>query len=99
MYKRQGDSTVGSRVNIGCGTITCNYDGFKKHRTVIEDEAFIGSNSNLVAPVTVEKGSYVASGSTITSTVPAGSLAIARCKQEIKEGWAERRKEKNVKNV
>lgn len=69
-----GDSTVGSRVNIGCGTITCNYDGFKKHRTVIEDEAFIGSNSNLVAPVTVEKGSYVASGSTITSTVPAGSL-------------------------
>lgn len=94
-----GDSTVGSRVNIGCGTITCNYDGFKKHRTVIEDEAFIGSNSNLVAPVTVEKGSYVASGSTITSTVPAGSLAIARCKQEIKDGWAERRKEKNVKNV
>jgi len=94
-----GDSTVGCKVNIGCGTITCNYDGFKKYRTVIEDGAFIGSNSNLVAPVTVEKGSYVASGSTITSTVPAGSLGIARCKQDIKEGWADRKREENINNM
>jgi bifunctional UDP-N-acetylglucosamine pyrophosphorylase/glucosamine-1-phosphate N-acetyltransferase len=87
-----GDATIGEDVNIGAGTITCNYDGRTKHPTVIEDGAFIGSDSALVAPVTIGKGAYVAAGSTIVKDVPAESLGIARGRQEIKEGWARKRK-------
>ncbi|MEK7881224.1 MAG: bifunctional UDP-N-acetylglucosamine diphosphorylase/glucosamine-1-phosphate N-acetyltransferase GlmU, partial [Deltaproteobacteria bacterium] len=86
-----GDSTVGSGVNIGAGTITCNYDGTKKHRTTIKDNAFIGSDSQLVAPVTVGKNAYVGSGSTITKNVPEGSLAIARAEQKTIKGWVKRK--------
>jgi bifunctional UDP-N-acetylglucosamine pyrophosphorylase / glucosamine-1-phosphate N-acetyltransferase len=85
-----GDSRVGARANIGAGTITCNYDGEAKHRTDIGSEAFIGSNSALVAPVTIGDGAYVGSGSVITHNVPAGALAIGRARQTIKEGWARR---------
>lgn len=82
-----GDALVGTNVNIGCGSITVNYDGKNKHLTTIEDDSFIGCNSNLVAPVTVGKGSFVAAGSTISKDVPADSLAIARARQENKEGY------------
>ena len=87
-----GDATVGADVNVGAGTITCNYDGVNKHRTVIEDGAFIGSDSQLVAPVTVGKGAYVGAGSSIVADVPAGALGIARGRQNNVEGWVERRK-------
>ena len=87
-----GDSTIGERVNIGAGTITCNYDGSRKSPTVIEDGAFIGSDSQLVAPVRIGKDAYVAAGSSITEDVPAGSLAIARSKQINKEGWVARKR-------
>jgi bifunctional UDP-N-acetylglucosamine pyrophosphorylase/glucosamine-1-phosphate N-acetyltransferase len=78
---------VGSNVNIGAGTITCNYDGVNKHRTIIGDNAFIGSNSNLVAPVSIGEGATIAAGSTITKVVPARTLGVARSRQEIKTGW------------
>ena len=87
-----GDAEIGSNVNVGAGTITCNYDGVHKHRTVIEDGAFIGSNVALVAPVRVGAGAYVGAGSTITKDVPAGALAVERGAQVIKERWAERRR-------
>lgn len=87
-----GDATVGDGANIGAGTITCNYDGVSKHQTTIGKEAFVGSDSTLVAPVTIGDEAYVAAGSTITADVPAGSLAIARSRQENKEGWVSRRK-------
>ncbi|MDL4840470.1 bifunctional UDP-N-acetylglucosamine diphosphorylase/glucosamine-1-phosphate N-acetyltransferase GlmU [Aquibacillus rhizosphaerae] len=82
-----GDAEVGKNVNIGCGTITVNYDGKKKHLTKIEDDAFIGCNSNLIAPVTVGKGAYVAAGSTINKNVPNDALSIARARQENKEEY------------
>ncbi|MFE6170368.1 bifunctional UDP-N-acetylglucosamine diphosphorylase/glucosamine-1-phosphate N-acetyltransferase GlmU [Viridibacillus arvi] len=82
-----GDAEVGTEVNIGCGTITVNYDGKNKFKTVIEDNAFVGCNSNLVAPVTVGKGSFVAAGSTITKDIPADALAIARSRQENKDNY------------
>jgi bifunctional UDP-N-acetylglucosamine pyrophosphorylase/glucosamine-1-phosphate N-acetyltransferase len=82
-----GDAEVGRDVNIGAGTITCNYDGVSKHRTIIEDEVFIGSNTNLVAPVTVRAGATVAAGSTITKEVPAKALGIARARQENLTEW------------
>ena len=82
-----GDSDVGEKVNFGCGTVTVNYDGQEKHRTKIGDRSFIGCNTNLVAPVTVEADSYIAAGSTITETVPSDALAIARSRQVVKEGW------------
>lgn len=82
-----GDTTIGKKVNIGCGTITVNYDGKNKHQTEIEDNAFIGCNANLVAPVTIGKNSIVAAGSTVTKNVPENSLAIARARQENKEGY------------
>jgi bifunctional UDP-N-acetylglucosamine pyrophosphorylase/glucosamine-1-phosphate N-acetyltransferase len=85
-----GDATIGADVNVGAGTITCNYDGEKKHPTVIEDGAFIGSDSQLIAPVHVGRGAYVGAGSSITKDVPADSLAIARAHQVIKEGWAKK---------
>ena len=82
-----GDSDVGQNVNIGCGTITVNYDGKIKHRTTIGDHAFVGCNSNLVAPVTVGDYAYVGAGSTITKDVPAKSLSVARARQRNIEGW------------
>jgi len=86
-----GDSDVGKRVNFGCGTVTVNYDGKKKYRTTIGDDCFIGCNTNLVAPVTVENGGYTAAGSTITDTVPEKNLAIARARQVNKQVWKDRR--------
>ncbi|MDN4608858.1 bifunctional UDP-N-acetylglucosamine diphosphorylase/glucosamine-1-phosphate N-acetyltransferase GlmU [Sporosarcina highlanderae] len=83
-----GDAEVGTHVNIGCGTITVNYDGKNKNTTTIEDGAFVGCNSNLIAPVKIGKGAYVAAGSTITKDVPESSLAIGRARQENKEGYA-----------
>ena len=83
-----GDATVGSRVNIGAGTITCNYDGANKFRTVIEDDAFIGSDSQLVAPVTVGKGATLGAGTTLTKDAPAGKLTISRPKQMTLDGWS-----------
>jgi len=92
-----GDSDCGERINFGCGTITTNYDGFKKYRCTIGDDSFIGCNTNLVAPVTVGKGSYIAAGSTITEEVPEDALAIGRVKQSVKEGWAKRRRDERKK--
>jgi bifunctional UDP-N-acetylglucosamine pyrophosphorylase / glucosamine-1-phosphate N-acetyltransferase len=89
-----GDATVGKNVNIGAGVITANYDGTSKHETTIEDDAFVGTNSTLIAPVRVEKGAFVAAGSTITDDVPAEGLAIARGRQVVKEGRAPHRKKK-----
>jgi bifunctional UDP-N-acetylglucosamine pyrophosphorylase/glucosamine-1-phosphate N-acetyltransferase len=87
-----GDTTVGEKVNVGAGTITCNYDGTTKHPTVIEDGAFIGSDSQLIAPVRIGRGAYVAAGSSITEDVPAESLAISRGKQVNKPGWTKSRR-------
>ncbi len=89
-----GDATVGEEVNIGAGTITCNYDGVAKHETRIGDRAFVGTNSSLVAPLTIGEGAYVGAGSTITKDVPPGALAVGRGKQVTKEGWAARRRQK-----
>ena len=89
-----GDSSVGSRVNIGAGTITCNYDGANKHRTVIEDDVFIGSDTQLVAPVKVGRGATIGAGSTITRDVPEGELALSRSKQVAVVGWKRPTKEK-----
>lgn len=83
-----GDAEVGTAVNIGAGTITCNYDGFNKYKTIIEDGAFVGSNTNLVAPVTIGAGAITGAGSTITHDVPENSLAVERAKQRNIEGWA-----------
>jgi bifunctional UDP-N-acetylglucosamine pyrophosphorylase/glucosamine-1-phosphate N-acetyltransferase len=83
-----GDATVGANSNIGAGTITCNYDGFTKHRTVIGEGAFVGTNSSLVAPVTIGENAYIGSGSVITDDVPADALALGRGRQAVKEGWA-----------
>lgn len=85
-----GDADIGAKANIGAGTITCNYDGFLKHRTIVGDGAFIGSNTALVAPVTVGHGAFTGSGSVITSDVPDDALALARAKQENRPGWAAR---------
>lgn len=87
-----GDTDLGERINLGCGTVTVNYDGKNKYRCTVEDDCFIGCNTNMVAPVTIGKGSYVAAGSTITDNVPAGSLAIARERQTNKPGWADQRR-------
>ncbi|HZM70652.1 MAG TPA: bifunctional UDP-N-acetylglucosamine diphosphorylase/glucosamine-1-phosphate N-acetyltransferase GlmU [Candidatus Cryosericum sp.] len=85
-----GDAEIGRDVNIGAGTITCNYDGVAKHRTIIEDDVFIGSDTQLVAPVRVKRGAFVGAGSTITKDVPSHALALSRARQETKEGWARR---------
>lgn len=90
-----GDAIVGEKVNVGAGTITCNYDGVNKHQTVIEDGAFIGSDSTLVAPVKIGRGAYVGAASCITDNVPAEALAIGRGKQVNKEGWVAKRKGKS----
>ncbi len=92
-----GDATVGKDVNIGAGVITCNYDGFEKHPTVIEDGVFVGSDAQLVAPVRIGRGAIIAAGATITNDVPADALAISRVPQNIREGFASRRKRQREK--
>jgi len=87
-----GDAEIGAGVNIGAGTITCNYDGTHKHKTLIDDDVFIGSDSTLVAPVRVGKGAYIGAASCITDDVPPDSLAIGRARQTVKEGWAKVKK-------
>jgi bifunctional UDP-N-acetylglucosamine pyrophosphorylase/glucosamine-1-phosphate N-acetyltransferase len=89
-----GDAIIGENVNIGAGTITCNYDGSKKHTTTIENGAFIGSDTQIVAPITVGEGAYVATGTTIRENVPPGALAVSAGKQRNIEGWVEKRKRK-----
>jgi bifunctional UDP-N-acetylglucosamine pyrophosphorylase/glucosamine-1-phosphate N-acetyltransferase len=89
-----GDAEVGDKVNIGAGTITCNYDGVHKHVTVIEDGVFVGSDSTLVAPVRIGREAYIGAASCITDDVPAGALAVARGRQIIKEGWTKDRQAK-----
>ena len=89
-----GDAIIGRRVNVGAGTITCNYDGFEKHQTFVEDEAFIGSDTQLVAPVKVGKGAYIGAGTTVTKPVPPGALALSRTPQTHILGYVERKKAK-----
>ena len=90
-----GDSDVGDGCNFGCGTITCNYDGFHKYRTTIGSHVFVGCNTNFVAPVTVEDGAFIAAGTTVTGHVPEDAMAVGRVRQEVKPGWAaENRKKK-----
>ena len=88
-----GDAAVGARANIGAGTVTCNFDGVSTYRTTIEADAFIGSDAQLIAPVTVGRDAYVGSGSTITKDVPRGSLALSRVKQVNIDGWGDRFRE------
>lgn len=83
-----GDSDVGEDCNFGCGTVTCNYDGFHKHRTTIGSHVFVGCNTNFIAPVSVEDGAFIAAGTTVTEDVPGDALAIGRARQEMKAGWA-----------
>jgi bifunctional UDP-N-acetylglucosamine pyrophosphorylase/glucosamine-1-phosphate N-acetyltransferase len=90
-----GDADVGARVNVGCGCVFVNYDGYKKHRTVVGDDVFLGCQTNLVAPVTVGDGAYTAAGSTVIEDVPAGALAVARAYQVNKPGWVAKNREKN----
>jgi bifunctional UDP-N-acetylglucosamine pyrophosphorylase/glucosamine-1-phosphate N-acetyltransferase len=92
-----GDSIIGNEVNIGAGTITCNYDGINKYKTVIGSGAFVGSDSQLVAPLKIGKGAYVAAGSTITRDVPDEALSISRPKQKILRGWKKRRESRERK--
>jgi bifunctional UDP-N-acetylglucosamine pyrophosphorylase/glucosamine-1-phosphate N-acetyltransferase len=91
-----GDSEIGERVNIGAGTITCNYDGQKKHRTKIGAGAFVGSNSTLVAPIEIGENSYIAAGSVITDEVPAEALALGRARQVVKSGWVKQRRNRHA---
>jgi len=91
-----GDAEIGKNVNIGAGVITCNYDGQKKHKTIIEDNAFIGTNNSLVAPVKIGKNAYTAAGSVITEDVPAYALAIGRARQINKLGWVKKRRLKKA---
>ena len=91
-----GDASVGSGVNIGCGSITCNYDGVNKYQTVIKDNAFIGSNTNLVAPVTIEEQAFIGAGSTITKDVPADTLAVVRGELRLKGEWGKRQNAKRA---
>jgi bifunctional UDP-N-acetylglucosamine pyrophosphorylase/glucosamine-1-phosphate N-acetyltransferase len=88
-----GDADVGEKSNIGAGTITCNYDGKRKHRTVIGKRTFIGSHTTLVAPVSVGEGAFTAAGTVVTQDVPADALAVGRARQANKEDWARRRRE------
>ena len=92
-----GDAEIGEGVNVGAGTITCNYDGVHKHKTIIEDGVFVGSDTTLVAPVRVGKGAYIGAGSCITDDVPADSLAVGRGRQIVKEGWAREKREARSK--
>jgi len=89
-----GDSEIGESVNVGAGTITCNYDGVSKHKTIIEDGVFVGSDSILIAPIRIGKGAYIAAATTVTEDVPPDSLALGRARQFVKEGWAKEKREK-----
>jgi bifunctional UDP-N-acetylglucosamine pyrophosphorylase / glucosamine-1-phosphate N-acetyltransferase len=93
-----GDTVIGANVNIGAGAITCNYDGVHKHLTTIGDGAFVGSDSTLVAPITIGAGSYIAAGSSITEDVPEGALALGRARQVTKPGWVAAKKAAEKKN-
>ncbi|HEY3297074.1 MAG TPA: bifunctional UDP-N-acetylglucosamine diphosphorylase/glucosamine-1-phosphate N-acetyltransferase GlmU [Armatimonadota bacterium] len=88
-----GDAVIGEHTNIGAGVITCNYDGVSKHRTVVGQDVFLGSDVTLVAPISIGDGAFIAAGSTVTENVSGGALAIARCRQTTKEGWAKKRRE------
>lgn len=92
-----GDATLGKNVNIGCGTITCNYDGVNKHQTTIEDDVFVGSDTQFVAPVHIGRGSLIGAGSTITKDVPADALALSRSEQKVVKGWAAKNRKKQKK--
>ena len=92
-----GDSDVGDHCNFGCGTVTCNYDGFQKFRTTIGDNVFVGCNTNFVPPVTVGDGAYIAAATTVTQDVPADAMVIGRTRQQVKEGWAAANREKKSK--
>lgn len=92
-----GDAQVGENVNLGCGTVFVNYDGEKKHKTIVGDHVFVGCNANLIAPVKVKEGAYIAAGSTITDEVPAKALSIARARQVNKEGWVKKKRESKDK--
>ena len=94
-----GDATIGENVNIGAGTITCNYDGLTKQETVIEDGAFVGSDSQLIAPVTVGKGAYVGTGTTVRQDVPPGALAVSAGKQRNIDGWVEAKADRRKSDV
>jgi bifunctional UDP-N-acetylglucosamine pyrophosphorylase/glucosamine-1-phosphate N-acetyltransferase len=94
-----GDSEIGAKTNIGAGTITCNYDGQKKHPTRIGEGSFIGSNSTLVAPLEIGAGAYVAAGSVVTDAVPADALAVGRARQVVKEEWAKKKRERNLRSA
>jgi bifunctional UDP-N-acetylglucosamine pyrophosphorylase/glucosamine-1-phosphate N-acetyltransferase len=89
-----GDAEIGKNVNIGCGTITCNYDGVKKHKTIIEDEVFVGSDTQFIAPVRIGRGAYIGSGSTITHDVPPGALSVARARQTDLPGWGDKKRKR-----
>jgi bifunctional UDP-N-acetylglucosamine pyrophosphorylase/glucosamine-1-phosphate N-acetyltransferase len=91
-----GDAEIGARSNIGAGTITCNYDGVHKHKTTIAEGVFVGSNATLVAPLEIGQGAYIAAGSVITQDVPPDALAVGRARQELKEGWAKKRRERRT---
>jgi bifunctional UDP-N-acetylglucosamine pyrophosphorylase/glucosamine-1-phosphate N-acetyltransferase len=90
-----GDADIGAGANIGAGTITCNFDGYKKSRTTIGKNVFVGSNSTLVAPVTIGDGALTAAGSVITDEIPAGGAGFGRARQVTKDGWAERRRQQH----
>src|SRR5262245_36787146 len=94
-----GDTTIGEKVNVGAGVITCNYDGVKKHQTVIEDGAFIGSDTQLIAPVTVGKGAYIGTGTTVRENVPGGPLAVSAGKKRNIEGWVQHKKKRSMENA
>ena len=91
-----GDAVIGEKVNIGAGTITCNYDGTAKNKTIIDDGAFIGSDTQLVAPVTIGAGAYVGSGTTVRENVPPKALAVSAGKQRNIEGWVDKKKQKDA---
>lgn len=90
-----GDAEVGKNVNVGCGVVFVNYDGKNKFKSIVKDNAFVGSNANLVAPVTIEEDAFIATGSTITDDIPKGALAVARQRQVVKEGWVAKKREKD----
>lgn len=92
-----GDSDVGDRCNFGCGTVTCNYDGFHKHRTTIGSDVFVGCNTNFVPPVKIGDGAFIAAATTVTDDVPADAMVIGRSRQTVKEGWAEENRKKKGK--
>ncbi len=94
-----GDATIGKKVNVGAGTITCNYDGIHKHPTVLGDGVFVGSDTMLVAPVTVGKGALIGAGSTITKNVPPYALALCRAEQKMIEGWVARKRPELLKKA